>query len=504
MPPGSGKILHSGRRRVLATGLVTLVAVFLFPHGRADGYRFSQANWRDGFPAARTAQLWSSEHWGFGDTLSWVVNDDPGWTAGWEDPRGNEVEAPFTRAREALPHVATALATWSELESADILWAVAGMEEGLDVGADGLLTVTVDPGTSAGAYAVTWQRRGFSTARWYTTECDVALNPWAAAGLGEDRLSSLIHEFGHCIGLDHAAVAPHSYHAVRANTHPGAWGPSPNMSYGPGRNNELHLDDIIGASLLRPAPGWLPTRGTISGQVTVAGAPAPFVSVWASRLSGSSPEVGVGGFADYEGHFVIEGLASGDYLIRAGPMLRTLAHFGLSRDATFDVNDGFALDLATVFPGIVTEGIVLNLLPSRGDLTPEPGARGRGVVLRDSGEAPCPGMRIRAAPPVFAANGQLATTVTIERSQDASGTSLHLLGPYVTRYEGSPDPPISATRIGAWRAENVGDMVRHEFDVEWPDEGAVQDRDLRIGFHGGSCSGTPVVVCSVAGCELAR
>ena len=503
MLPGPGKILRSGRRRILATGLVTLVAAFLFPHGRADGYRFSQANRRDGFPAARTAQLWSSERWGFGETLSWVVNDDPGWTAGWEDLLGDEVAAPFSSTREALPPVAAALAAWSQLESADILWEVAGMEEGLDVSEDGSLTVTVDPTTSAGAIAITWQTRGFSDSNWYTTECDVVLGPWAAAGLGRDRLSSLIHEFGHCIGLGHAAVAPHSDHAILHNTQFGAWGPSPNMSYGPGRNNELHLDDIIGASLLRPAPGWLPTRGTISGQVTVAGAPAPFVSVWASRLSGSSPEVGVGGFADYEGHFVIEGLAPGDYLIRAGPMLQTLAHFDLSQDATFDVNDGFALDLATVFPGIVTEGIELDLLPSRGDSTPESGARSRDMALRDSGEAPCTGVTIRATAPVFAVHGQLATTVTIERSQNASGTSLHLLGPYVTRYEGSPDPPISATRIEAWRAENVGDMVRHEFDIEWPDEAAVQNRDLRIGFHGGTCSGTPVVVCSVAGCELA-
>ena len=476
--------MRSGLRRIPATGLAALAALLLFPHGRADGYRFFQANWRDGFPTARTAQLWSSEHWGFGDTLSWVVNDDPGWTAGWEDWRGNQVEAPFRSGREALPPVAAALAAWSELESADIRWEVAGMEEGLDVARDGHLTVTVEPTTSAGAIAINWQTRGFSNGKWYTTECDVALNPWVAADLGQDRLFSLIHELGHCIGLHHAAVAPHSYHANRHNTQFGAWGPSPNMSYGPGRNNELHLDDIIGASLLRPAPGWLPTRGTISGQVTVAGEPAPFVSIWASRLSGSSPEVGVGGFADYEGRFVIEGLAPGDYLIRAGPMLQTLAHFSFSQDATFDVNDGFALDLATVFPGIGTEGVVLDLLPSRGDSTPDPGARGRGVVLRDSGEAPCPGVTIRALPPIFAGNGQLATTVTIERRQSAAGTSLDLLSPYVTQYEGSTDPLTSATRIGAWRAESIGDLVRHEFDIEWPDEAAAQDQDLRIGFHG--------------------
>ena len=492
------------RRRLPGIGFAAVLAVLPFPHDHADGYRFFTADWRDGFPGAPTARMWSSEHWGFGQTLSWVVSEDPGWTEGWQDWRGNEVDAPFTDARMALPAVGKALATWSGLESADVLWEVAGLEEGLVDARDGRMTVTVDPTTSAGAIAFSWRSRDASNNRWYVTECDVVLSPWAAASLGRDRLSSLIHEFGHCIGLDHAAVAPHSYHAVRHDTQFAAWGPSPNMSYGPGRANELHLDDIIGASLVRPAPGWLPTRGTISGTVTVAGEPATYLSVWALGVADSGTDVAVGTFSDPDGDFVIEGLPPGDYLIRAGPMIRTLAHYSLSFDATVDVNDGVMLDLVTVFPGILTDAVELDLLPSRGNSRPGPGRRGRGLALRAAAQSPCPGVTIEVASPAFTNNGQLVTTVTIERSSAAAETSLDLLGPYIEPYEGSTDPSVSATRVGVWRAQRIGELVRHEFEVEWADAPEDPDSDLRLGLHGGGCSGSPMIACSIGGCELIR
>ena len=497
------------QRRISGLAVLVFALVLLCGDGGVDAYRFFDSHWSD-FPTARTAQLWSTTHWGPGDTLSWVVDEDPGWTAGWEDWRGNQVAAPFRNAQEVLPRVAAALTAWSDVASADIRWEVMGMEEDVDLARDGRMTVTVDAGLSAGAVAVTWQSRSpvgrWRNGRWYTTECDVELNPWAASGLGRDQLSTLIHEFGHCIGLHHAAVAPHSYHVGRHRDSYrwGVWGPSPQMSYGPEAGNELHPDDIVGVSLLRPAPAWLTTRGTITGAVTVAGEPASYVSVWGLRLSGGDPERGVGAFTDGEGRFVIEGLAPGDYLIRAGPMLRPLAHSVLSHDATLDVNDTFELDLVTVFPGIVSDGVVLDLLPSRGYSTP--GRSGRGVRLanRGPGSTPCPGLKTWALPPVLSANGELVTTVTIERSPSGAGISLDLLNPYVVSWDGSTDPLVSATSIRAWRAESRGDVVRHEFDVEWVDAPQLPDSDFRIGFRGGSCSGTPAVVCSAGRCDLTR
>ena len=51
------------------------------------------------------------------------------------------------------------------------------------------------------------------------------------------------------------------------------------MSYGIEVTNDLTLDDIAGASLLRPAGGWRGRVGSISGQVDVEGRPARYVAV---------------------------------------------------------------------------------------------------------------------------------------------------------------------------------------------------------------------------------
>ena len=48
---------------------------------------------------------------------------------------------------------------------------------------------------------------------------------------------------------------------------------------------EPTLDDVIGASLLRPVPGWLGTTGAISGRITVEGRQAAHVMVFAAQMT---------------------------------------------------------------------------------------------------------------------------------------------------------------------------------------------------------------------------
>ena len=124
-------------------------------------------------------------------------------------------------------------------------------------------------------------------------------------------------------------------------------------------------------------------------------------------------------------------------------------------------------------------------------------------------------MTVRAEPPAPAGNrdpdgrrSQLVTTVTVERSPEAAGVTLDLLDPYATFVW--DDPPVSATRITAWRTEILETAVRHQFDIEWPRETpnlpfdlSVRNADLAIGFHGGPCSGSPVLTCAAAGCRFA-
>lgn len=513
-----------------------LTVALLLPQGGADAYRFLQYHRNKDVPRARDAQLWSSTHWGFDDSLAWVVADDPGWTAGWEGRYGEWIPAPFRNRGDVLSAVGEALAPWSRIETADTRWHVSGLRQGARVRLDGLNAVTVDPDAGVAAYAAGWARSSHVNNDWHLVECDIALHPETAVGLGESDLSILIHEFGHCLGLDHAAVTPHSFWAGYLNQETGGalgtWGAAPQMSYGVTPRNGLAADDVIGASLLRPARGWLRTRGAIAGEITVEGAPAPFASVWAIRTSGAATSTGIGGFADAGGRFLIEGLAPGIYLIRAGPRINRRAHYFPGGERIHDLRDGFALDPVSVLPGLRTDGVAVDLRlgragPNRSSagareavphrFAPVPGGEAAWVRHRRAAtqNAACPGVTVRAEPPAPAGNrdpdgrrSQLVTTITVERSPEAAGVTLDLLDPYATFVW--DDPPVSATRITAWRTEILENVVRHEFDIEWPRETpnlpfdlSVRNSDLAIGFHGGPCSGLPRLTCAAAGCRFA-
>ena len=518
--------------------LLGLTVALLLPEGGADAYRFLAYHRNKDVPTARDAQLWSSTHWGLDDSLSWVVADDPGWTTGWKGRYGTRYDAPFRSAADVLSPVAAALAVWSRIESGDIHWQVTGLRQDVQLGLDGRNAITVDEEIGVGAVAVSWKRNTYLN-DWPLEECDIALHPDTAVGLGRSDISILIHELGHCLGLDHAAVAPHSFWAGYLNQPAGggalgAWGAAPQMSYGVTPRNGLTADDVIGASLLRPARGWLRTRGAIAGEITVEGAPAPFASVWAIRTSDAAMGAGIGSFADEEGRFLIEGLAPGVYLVRAGPRILTNAHFFPEDERRFDTRDGFALDPVSVSPGLVADGVAVDLrrgrlgpnrssAGARGAVThvsaPVPGGeaawvRHRRAAARNAQDAPCPGVSVRAEPPAPAGNpdpdgrrAQLVTTVTVEHTPAAAGVTLDLLDPYASFIW--DDPPVSATRITAWRTEILATVVRHEFDIEWPSETpnlpfdlSVRNADLAIGFHGGPCSGSPRLTCAAAGCRF--
>ena len=342
--------------RRLAFGLAAL-AVVLVSGGDGYGYRFTSA--RDLWPLAVSddALRWDPSVWGPRDTLRWVIADDPGWTSSWEsttrDGETQSEDPPFRRAADAIPFVEEALAAWTAIGSADIRWEVVGVADGPGYVLDDRFMVTAlteedfPLGPTTAALSRTWRvRRG---AEWRIAECDVVMRSSSSAVLGSDdpaNLATLIHELGHCIGLDHAAA-----HSIWEGVHGtvSVWGETPKMSYGIEVTNDLTLDDIAGASLLRPAGSWPRNVGSIAGRVTVGGEAARYVAVLAARLAGSDLAPGESVFTDEQGRFLIEGLAPGDYLIWAGPMIRLDAHSELlARGATLDARDVFSLDPLSV------------------------------------------------------------------------------------------------------------------------------------------------------------
>ncbi len=130
----------------------------------------------------------------------------------------------------------------------------------------------------------------------------------------------LPHEMGHCLGLGHSGTYADRFY------NPTLWEPyfsrlgwhlDPVMSYGTS-TGEVLFDDQVGASLLRPRPGWLETTGELWGQVTLSSrAGASVVAVLASRRGpdGRMAETVIV-VTDTRGYFAMAGLPPGDYFLQ--------------------------------------------------------------------------------------------------------------------------------------------------------------------------------------------
>ena len=335
----------------------------------ASGYRFFRA-YDDGslIAQSRNAIRWDTAFWPAGAVLEWVLADDPGWTESWVDPLNGETQPPpFSSHSAAVPFVREAMAAWSRIPTADIRWRLTGVASGPGVEYDGRNVITVDEDLYLGGWAKRWLRRANFGRPWELVECDIEVGPAAAARLGSEDPRSLavtIHEFGHCLGLMHSARHPT---VVRTFPDIGIWGETPKMSYGLDVSNALALDDIVGASLLRPAGDWTRRTGAITGRITASGAPARFAAVGSVRLLAADQTApGPGVFTDEHGRFRLTGLVPGDYLIRAGPMTSVHAHPDLlEAAATLEALDSARLSPVTVRAGQEARGVSLELPPGR-------------------------------------------------------------------------------------------------------------------------------------------
>ncbi len=526
---------RTGCRVTLAFGSTCLLIL-----GSAEGYRFFSDHRLEGrrVVEAEYARPWDPEIWPPGETLTWVIANDPGWTSDWTDEDGVVHPGPLEAPDEVIPFVARALQAWSDIKSADIRWEVSGVDDSLERPEwdDGRPTIFVDPEATRGSYAAQWGKRIGD--RWVATDCHVPLSPGAAAELGEPWWDYvLMHEFGHCLGLDHAGalsavVRPTGRPARHAQyVHP----TDPLMSYGfygfpPGR---LLADDMVGASLLRPGAGWLRTAGNIAGSVTSNFEEVPaHVHVWALPLGENPLRDRVGAFSNANGEFRIEGLDPGDYALWVQPLYRLDAHPGLREVAPLDLDDTVLGRLVRVRAGRTTDGLEIPLRPGRTSRRP-PGANaaaqesGTPIPITERWGTPCAGIRVRGAPLVppdgplwFAPHDQqtggdrwFGTSLTVEL---AAEHSFDWAGPYrdwTWDYEEErlrrfaelatpdwfPNSSLLDVSITDWQIEPAGSGVRHVMDIAWPES---SEATLRFRSEDDSCDGEPLVVCDLSGCAI--
>ena len=523
--------------RVAAAAAGALLAL-----GSAEAYRFFAGTDRvqpflsGSLRGAADAVRWSSESWAPGATLTWEIASDP------------DFADLFGGADRALPYFREALAQWSEIPNADLRWSAAssvgapvaeGSEEALQ---DGRNTFWIDGESAAGGYASLWVERGGAGEPWELFECDFALGSWVLnprqdllEELRAEAVAVITHELGHCLGLAHAAsmsaTGRRRQELFRSEEQPTTYEHpfDPSMSYGIARTERpfISADDIVAASLLRPAPGWRAGTGEISGSLRAGGEPAPWVHIWALPVGGDDPLWNrVGAFSDENGEFVIEGLAPGEYFLWAHPVVRQAAHgLLLTNGAPVDLDDTLMGYPVRVSAGQTAGPVVFAMRIGRTGRRPPDHARaaaspGSSIA---GGASPCTGVRVSATAP-YPADGPHATSqpsqllggdawftseLTMEWTPASAGVAVDWTGLYRNwQYEfflqrivyitpprsGSPYMDLSLPR---WDAERAGGGVRHTVEVVWP-----ESAEAGLRFRGGSCRGERTVVCTRNGCGL--
>ena len=541
----------SWRLRLLAGTILALFAVasveayLFFGDGRSDDSLFSSDD----------ARRWSEDVWPPGEALRYEIAPDPDFEVYFDSPEG------------VVPFVEQALAAWEAIPTADISWNLDGVGSEERATHDGISSIFLDEttlnddgGSWCGGYASSWSKRSSPGKPWEIFECDVAFCAGYAAipdwvepeDLEEHRkrrrersVYMLVHEFGHCLGLGHAGDLSTTGRwdtRSRTSVHPG----DPAMSYGYSLEepDDVSADDIVGASLLRPATGFERRSGRIGGAVRAEDEPAPHVHVWALPVGMDALRDRVGVFSNGDGEFLIEGLDPGEYALWAQPIASQGANQHLLyRGAAIDLEDTLVGDPVLVRAGRTTENVEISMRRGRTPRAPPedvPPRRDRTqltVTGTDRTEV-CRGASVGAERP-HPADGPLwfaerdfsagrdrwwRTTVTVEWSPESSGVILDWAGAYrnwwwrrseeegehadfystwteeeeFTEQLGARSPRLDVS-IADYQIEKTSSGVRHVMDIAWPE---AAEATLRFRSEDDACDGEPLVVCDLSGCSL--
>lgn len=325
------------------------ILLWALPPSRDLGEAYRLARTSDAVLVPTTVELrrWDRNVWAPGAELVIDVANDPDWGVRFDSPD------------EAVPYVAEGLAIWTAVAGTDIRWRVGGLHDGEEAAGDGRHVVSVG---HEGSYALVWTTVN-GNGETEVTECDVVLDVGHVeirddlpdSDRDDRRDGALIHELGHCLGIDHAAISP-TVLATLPWSQSSVWVEDPRMSYGVHRGEALLPDDRTAALLVRPLPGSLEATGSISGALTLDGAPAPFVVVDVLRNDGQRVVPSASVFSNHRGEFLAEGLAPGHYFLWIHPLKNASANSDLAERAPTEIDDLVALQPISVRAGEVSRG----------------------------------------------------------------------------------------------------------------------------------------------------
>jgi Matrixin len=123
----------------------------------------------------------------------------------------------------------------------------------------------------------------------------------ATPSYNESFFVTLVHEFGHTLGLQHTLTSSVMSTLTTSTS---------------SKSTPLAADDIAGISLLYPAPNYLASVGSVSGRVTMNGAPVGLASVVAISPSNAA----ISTLTNPDGSYQISGILPGQYSVYAHPL----------------------------------------------------------------------------------------------------------------------------------------------------------------------------------------
>ena len=281
-----------------------LLAALLLPATPGTAYRFYRA---EGFhiPPAAYAARWDAAAFPVTFRLLENDHDPPAWSSLFLRRVVLEGMADWNAIQTATASLALAPGTLA----ADRIGVVGVNEIGFSADLDGFHR----PGAT----------RIFGDWSGGIHECDIGLNPDGWEGPRNEIRDWLqyvvMHELGHCLGLHHSEPYPLAdWEGSVTDT----YSPPPLMAHTSTAAPELAEDDRVGLTLLYPSLFASLSQGQVAGRVVRDGAPVRFAYVQALR-TGFPAGAGPGTFTDENGEFLLEGLASGSWLLWMHPLLIT-------------------------------------------------------------------------------------------------------------------------------------------------------------------------------------
>jgi len=130
---------------------------------------------------------------------------------------------------------------------------------------------------------------------------DLTAAGYQQASYSDAFFLTLVHEFGHTLGLQHTLTSAVMSTGITRATMKGT---------------PLAPDDIAGISGLYPVAGYPASTGSIAGTVTLAGGPINMASVVALSTNGTA----ISGMTNPDGGYRIDGIPPGQYYVYVHPL----------------------------------------------------------------------------------------------------------------------------------------------------------------------------------------